>query len=490
MSVPLVWTTLAWSMAPTDNFACIPDQHIVTAKKLEATQAFQDRDYIKAGAKMGEVADMYAGCVGITKSRAEYLNAALTAFRKAKRPGPACQDPDLLAARLLRRTEREPALGKFEKAWSQLPEIARNSAGFLEGVPGSAPLDATIADYRAVTAKFGECPDHRAALLRAVLAHIPEKLPSPPSCDPATESARDAIRRGLQALEQDASGRDSPEYRVLTDALARLNDEGNVVRIARAAAVATRDPDSASDAWAAAARGLPGCATYLKSLHEATTHGVDGWSRGDAHQRAARERDSASIALLDEVIEKLGDAVPRLDEHELYTALVKLRADQPPLSATTAAEKGPYSDKKEPPDDTSQRAAHRRRVGLGLSGALAGAALGAAIGLTVVDRRHGIMYDRIVDAWWTAGLNPYTSSDLCGASATRAATPIASACDQHRDIRHAAVGMWIVGSMATVSTIALGIVHAKHTRHNARVVVTPGFMASTTTWILRGTLRF
>lgn len=310
----------ALSTSGTGDLCALPDKSEVAPLTGSAEASFKAGRGAEAAESWLRALQLYPVCVTAFPIRKGLVNRALNALEKASAATrPSCTDPVLQTARLVRQMHAEvmalpdgtPGLGKaradFSSRLARLSPAARDAATFLDGREPPSSMAAVLDQHRGAVAAFGVCPEIRAALVRHVLSALPSELPSPPSCDAVSETARQQLRDAMAALEraEPDGARSTTEYAVLSQRLATLNGIGPALATARAKATIGGDLDRMAAAWATIARELPTCAVYLADMHDAALAAVGAWQRNGQHMASAGERASSSKELLEAVITKI-----------------------------------------------------------------------------------------------------------------------------------------------------------------------------------------
>ncbi len=325
--------------------ACTPPKRGADAGLVKSAKGARDNPAAAAD-KWLEAAHLFPPCLKTYRRRIDHVLRSLDALSGIPRSSAAlCDDPDVRAASLIRKTRAELdalpgskevdiARADLDARAAALPEPARKTAELLDpDMPPSAPAVTLDLYSRSVTA-FGSCPTTRAALVRDILAVLPA-TPKPPACDERTAAARRILRDALAALEKTESGAETPEHKALQQRLAQLDTEGDALAAIRARATAATTLDAKAEIWAELARGLPTCSVHLKAKHDAALAAIAAWNDVGEHRHPPADRYTRAHSLLSGLLTTIdtdyGERAAALPERtSLASALAALKAPDAP----------------------------------------------------------------------------------------------------------------------------------------------------------------
>ena len=332
----------------------MPSASVISKLNIDAQAAYDAGQYNEAVNLWIQTLQLYPTCSqNALHHRTKHVFHALNALERVRGKTDApCDDPALKAARLAREAQAEltglinPTLRlkkdreALEQRIREQSSAAHDAATFLDAAEPPPSTTSIVERHDRAVATFGRCPEFRAALARYTLAALPAKTQAPPSCDPDSDKARDALRQAMSAMERAEPGaatRSSADYTTLSQRLATLEGEGPELSAKRAQATsADNQPDHAAAAWATIARELPTCAAYLASKHDAAIAAVTAWQGPGPHGVAADGRYSLSTHLLEAVMTAIetdhGAQAALLREHQ---SLTMARSELRPSSTPT-----------------------------------------------------------------------------------------------------------------------------------------------------------
>jgi hypothetical protein len=526
----LVTATLTFP-APVAAAKKCPKVPAAAAKlRAEGGKLAKAKKFLAAAQRYESAAEAAAVC---RPRQMTYVEDALDAYQSAASAGgfdrTKCEeDPDLAATRMLVR--QRVALTAKSDAPDQLQEIdrllqardptTRAASDILEGVRTPAArtdmdLGPARDDYSAAAARFPACaPDLREHLLATTLATIAAPTTTP-SCAGPDERARHELGLVLDVVAATEPAATSPNLDLVKarrDDARRLGVAVETSQATAASAAAAGDHVQAHAAHAQVLQALPECPVY----HQARTDALGG-AVAALQQLGTPKARTDAIQLLDRTLREWRVAygaavgpdhayyearrVALTNDHAAYLAEVERQRPAPtPPKPSRRAKKAKAKPKSKlvasqpAPLTTNLKDASRGTgniVGVGVSGGLTVAFGLAATVLSARLRWKGPLHRDIVDAYITAGYNPYTTADLCDAATYGGADAgIADACAHHTTVRHTAVAMWSLMAASAISTIVMTTVMMTAHKRQAARRVSFGVAPQRTGALLTGALRF
>lgn len=499
--------------------------------RAEGGKLEKAKKYLAAAQRYTSAAEAAAVC---RPRQMQYIEDALDAYRHAANAGEfdrtKCdEDPELAATRLLVR--QRVVLSAKSDAPEQLQAIdlllnardptTRAAADILEGVRAPAArtdmdLGPARDDYSAGAARFPGCAsDLREFMLATALATIPAPTTTP-SCAGPDERARrelDLVLDVVAATEPTATSANLDLLRARRDDARRPGVAVESSQASAASAAAAGNHVQAHAAHARVVHDLPECPTY----HQARSDALGGAVAALQQIGTAKARTDA-IQLLDRTLREWRVAygaavgpdhayyearrVALVNEHAAYLAAEAERQRPEPTQPKPSRRAKKAKAKPQPklaaprpapltktPQDTRRQSGNI--VGVGVSGGLTVAFGLAATVLSARLRWKGPLHRDIVDAYNTAGRNPYTTADLCDAATYGGEDAgITGACAHHTTVRHAAVAMWSLMAASAISTIVMTTLMMTANKRPSAKRVSFGVAPQRTGALLTGALRF